>query len=132
MAPHLNLCAALVLSVGVPQGFAQTLSDPTRPPGSIHGGAPAASAPGYSPAQVVIISKDRNQATIDGQVVQLGGRYRNATVVGISEEEIVLRRPDATETIRLYSSIQRTKHRTSAQEPPDIPGRREEEKHEAK
>jgi hypothetical protein len=91
-----------------------------------------APVPGYSPVQVVIISKDRHQATIDGQTVKLGGRYGNATVARITEEEIVLQRPEATETIKLYSSIQRTKYRTASRERSDGPGRREEKKHEAK
>jgi len=114
MAAHLKWCAAFAL-LAAPSVFAQTLSDPTRPPGAALGRGPVVAAPapvpGYSPVQVVIISKDRHQATIDGQTVKLGGRYGNATVVRITEEEIVLQRPEATETIKLYSSIQRTKHR---------------------
>jgi MSHA biogenesis protein MshK len=90
---------------------------------------PAASS---SPAQVVIISKERRQATINGRTVSLGGRYGNATLVRISDEEIVLQRPEGTETIKLYSSVQRTKRWTSAQENFKMPGRREEGTHEAK
>jgi hypothetical protein len=137
MAAHLKWCGALAL-LAAPSVFAQTLNDPTRPPGELLGRGPvvAASAPapvpGYSPVQVVIISKDRHQATIDGQTVKLGGRYGNATVARITEEEIVLQRPEATETIKLYSSIQRTKYRTASRERSDGPGRREEKKHEAK
>jgi len=133
MAADLKWCAALVLSVGTPSCLAQALSDPTRPPREILGVGPVAVStpgPGYSRAQVVIISKDRHQATIDGQTVKLGGRYGNATVVGITEEEIVLRRPEGTETIKLYSSIQRTKRRTAAREESRVPGRREEGTHE--
>jgi len=84
-----------------------------------------------SPAQVVIISTDRHRATINGQTVVLGGRYGNATLVRISDEEIVLQRPEGTETIKLYSSVRRTKRWTSAQENFKMPGRREEGTHEA-
>ena len=135
MAAHLSLCAALALSLGAPSGLAQTLSDPTRPPPEILGGRPAAApravatspapAPGYSPAQVVIISKERHQATIDGQTVKLGGRYRDATVIGITDEEIVLQRPESIETIRLYSSVQRTRRGPAARQPSGRTGNRE-------
>ena len=80
-------------------------------------------------AQVVIISKDRRQVTINGRTVNLGERYGNATVVRISDEEIVLQRPEATETIKLYSSVQRTKHWRAART--DAAGKQEEENREA-
>jgi MSHA biogenesis protein MshK len=134
MAAHLTLGLALVMLIGAPRVFAQGLSDPTRPPREIIGGgaAPAEFAANPSPAQVVIISTDRRRATINGQAVALGGRYGNATLVRISDEEIVLQRPEGTETIKLYSSVQRTKRWASAQENVKTPGRREEGTHEAK
>ncbi|HUL92939.1 MAG TPA: hypothetical protein VLV56_11370, partial [Burkholderiales bacterium] len=58
-------------------------------------------------AQVVIISSDRRQATINGRTVSLGGRYGDATLVRISDEEIVLEKAGSTEIIRLYSSVNR-------------------------
>ena len=77
----------------------------------------------------MIISKDRRQATINGRTVSLGGRYGNATLVRISDEEIVLQRPEATETIKLYSSVQRKKHWPAAQA--DAVGEQEEVNREA-
>ena len=133
MAAYLTLGFALVISLGAPRGLAQGLNDPTRPPREILGGGtdvvePAAS---FSPAQVVIVSTDRRQATINGQTVVLGGRYGNATLVRISDEEIVLKRADATEVIKLYSSVRRTKHWPAAQKETETAGRREEGTHEA-
>jgi MSHA biogenesis protein MshK len=133
MAAYLTLGLALVVSLGAPRSVAQGLNDPTRPPREIPGSGarafdPAASS---SPAQVVIISKDRRQATINGRTVSLGGRYGDATLARISDEEIVLQRPEGTETIKLYSSVQRTKRWTSAREKSDLPGRRKEGTHEA-
>ena len=94
--------------------YAQGLSDPTRPPREISGETVEADAPaGTSPAQVVVISRNRRQATINGRTVDLGGRYGNATLVGISDEEIVLQKPDSTEVIRLYSSVDRRKRQPS-------------------
>jgi MSHA biogenesis protein MshK len=131
VAAHLTLSLALIISLGAPSTFAQGLNDPTRPPREILGGKDFGEPPAnLSPAQVVIISTDRRQVTINGQTVALGGRYGNATLVRISDEEIVLQRPEATETIKLYSSVQRTKRWTSAQEKLNMPGRREEGTHE--
>ena len=130
MASYLTLGLALVVALGAPRALAQGLNDPTRP--SLGSGASAFDpAVSSSPAQVVIVSKDRSQATINGRTVSLGGRYGDATLVSISDEEIVLQRPGATETIKLYSSVQRTKRWTSAQEKSKVPGRREEGIHEA-
>jgi len=110
MAAYLTL--GLVLALGAQQALAQGLSDPTRPPWI--GGASGASDPGTA-GYIVIVSKDRRQATINGQIVNVGGRYGNATLVSIGDEEIVLQRPKSTETIRLYSSVQRKKHGPAAQ-----------------
>lgn len=124
MAAYLTLAFALTL--GAQQAFAQ-LSDPTRPPWI--GGA-GASEPAPA-AQVVIVSKDRRQATINGQIVNLGGRYGNATLVRITDEEIVLERPKGTETIRFYSSVQRKKHGPAVQTEIEAAKGREERKREA-
>ncbi len=131
MAAYLTLGFALVISLVAPRGLAQGLNDPTRPPREILGGGVEVFEPAgnFSPAQVVIISTDRRQATINGQTVVLGGRYGNATLVRISDEEIVLERADATEIIKLYSSVQRKKHWRAART--DAAGKHEEENREA-
>jgi len=131
VAAYLTLSFALIISLGAPRSLAQGLNDPTRPPREILGGAAGTFEPAVSssPAQVVIISKDRRQATINGRTVNLGERYGNATVVRITDEEIVLQRPEATETIKLYSSVQRKKHWPAAQT--DAAGGQEEENREA-
>jgi MSHA biogenesis protein MshK len=131
MAAYLTAILAVIAALDAPRVLAQGLSDPTRPPPQILGRSadgyePAASS---SPAQVVIISKDRRQVTINGRTVNLGERYGNAAVVRITDEEIVLQRPEATETIKLYSSVQRTKHWPAARA--DDAGKQEEENREA-
>ena len=119
---------ALVIALGAPRSLAQGLNDPTRPPREILGGGADAFEPpaNRSPAQVVIISTDRRQATINGQTVVVGGRYGNATLVRISDEEIVLRRGEATEVIRLYSSVHRRKLGPAARNETETTRRREE------
>ena len=130
MAAYLTVGLALAIALGTPRVLAQGLSDPMRPPREIIGGSAAYEPAGSSsPAQVVIISKDRRQVTINGRTVNLGERYGNATVVRITDEEIVLQRPEATETIKLYSSVQRTKHWRAART--DAAGKQEEENREA-
>ena len=131
MAAHLTLGFALAIALGAPRVLAQGLSDPTRPPREIIGGSAAAYEPAASssPAQVVIISKDRHQVTINGRTVNLGERYGNATVVRITDEEIVLQGPEATETIKLYSSVHRKRHWPAARA--DNAGKQEEENREA-
>ncbi len=132
MAAYLTLGLALVISLGAARSLAQGLSDPTRPAWGVFGGADIIEFPANpSPAQVVIISKDRRQATINGRTVSLGGRYGDATLVRISDEEIVLRKGDATEVIKLYSSVHRTKHWPAAREQTETAGRQEEGTHEA-
>ncbi len=131
MAAYLTAILVVIAALGAPRVLAQGLRDPTRPPPQILGRSsdgyePAASS---SPAQVVIISKDRRQVTINGRTVNLGERYGNAAVVRITDEEIVLQRPEATETIKLYSSVQRKKHSRAAQA--DAAGKQEEENREA-
>ena len=108
MAAHLSRSLLLIVALAALPVRAQGLNDPTRPPREISGEtAEADAAPGGSPAQVVVISRNRRQATINGRTVDLGGRYGDATLVRISDEEIVLQKPDSTEIIRLYSSVNR-------------------------
>ena len=126
MVAYLTLGFALIISLGAPRSLAQGLTDPTRPPREILGGGAGAAEPAanLSPAQIVIISTDRRQATINGRTVALGGRYGDATLVRISDEEIVLRRGDTTEVIKLYSSVHRRK--LAARNQTETAGRREE------
>lgn len=118
MAAYLKAGLLAVASLAALPVHAQGMSDPTRPPSELFGGAsePESQA-GTSPAQVVIISSDRRQATINGRTVPLGGRFGDATLVKISDAEIVLQKPDSTEVIRLYSSVNR-KMRSSPEERP--------------
>jgi MSHA biogenesis protein MshK len=127
MAAHLSRSLLLIVALAALPAHAQGLNDPTRPPREISGDAVEADAAiGTSPAQVVVISRNRRQATINGRTVDLGGHYGNATLVGISDEEIVLQRPDSTEVIRLYSSVNRRKRQPSEERTTNAAGMREE------
>jgi len=128
MAPSLNAGMMVLGLLAVLPVQAQGMRDPMRPAREISGeaGEPSEAAAGTSPAQVVLISKDRRQATINGRTVNLGGRYGNATLVGISDEEIVLQRPDSTEVIRLYSSVNRRMRLSPERSPTNTAEKREE------
>src|SRR5258708_17805580 len=109
MAAYLTLGLALAIALGTPRVLAQGLSDPMRPPREIIGGSAGAYEPAESssPAQVLIISKDRQQVTINGRTVNLVEPSGNATVVRISDEEVAFQPPDATDTIQLTPTCRR-------------------------
>ena len=88
------------------------LGDPTRPPRD-YLGPTAAGADQPSTAQIVVISRNRKFATINGERVALGARYGDSRVVSISDEEVVLEGRGGKETIRLYSSANKAMRRTN-------------------
>jgi MSHA biogenesis protein MshK len=80
------------------------LNDPTRPPGAVAGGDPALPA-GGSLLQSVQISPQGRSAIIGGEVVKLNGKYGEARVIRITENEVVLRTATGTETLRMYPDV---------------------------
>lgn len=85
---------------------AAAMKDPTQPP------AVLMEAPGESPRaqpvlQSVIIAKGIRAAIIDGERVETGGRYRDATVVRITEDEVVLRQDGVTQVLKLYPDVEK-------------------------
>jgi MSHA biogenesis protein MshK len=85
--------------------WAQGLVDPTRPP-SASPGAPQDDAPAGAPQlQSVLISPGRRLAIISGNTVALGDAVGDAKVVKITETEVVLRRGDETEVLKLFPGV---------------------------
>ncbi len=91
--------------------LAQTaLPDPTRPPDSLEGGAAAKpGGPALSAGlQTVILRKGRKPvALINGEMVELGGKLGEATLIRLSEREAVLQGPLGREVLRLTPSAQK-------------------------
>lgn len=91
-------------------GYAESLPDPTRPPGrldaSLGPGGPA-SAQGGPVLQSVIISPTRRAAIISGETVELGGRYGDAKLVKVTESEAVLKAQDTVQTLKLFPEVEK-------------------------
>lgn len=108
------LCLGIVCA-GVAQ--AQSLTDPTRPPGGsaapVPGHTSVEEVPAGTQLQSVLIAAGRRVAVINGTTVPLGGMVGEAKVIKISETEVVLRRGTETEVLKMYPGIdkQATKRR---------------------
>jgi len=91
------LCAAAV--------SAQGIADPTRPPAAFTQPATDAGAPALPVLHSIKISPTERSAIIGGETVRQGGKYGDARVVRITENEVVLRSASGTETMRLYPDV---------------------------
>lgn len=104
----LAVCIAL-LAPGTVPAMAQVLTDPTRPPAELAAEIPAvegAASPLHR-LQSVIISPKRRAAIINGQVVELGGKYGDAILTKVEEDEVVLKSDTSQEVLKLYPSVEK-------------------------
>lgn len=86
---------------------AQVMIDPTRPPRSVTAPEGANEHARGAVLQSVMITPNRRSAIIDGERVELGGRYRDAQVVRITESEVVLREGERTEILKMYPDVEK-------------------------
>lgn len=87
---------------------AQGLPDPTRPPAMIESvGEPNPSASTGPILQSILISPTRRIATINGQAFKPGDKYGEARVVKITENEVVLRNGQETQTLKLFPQVEK-------------------------
>lgn len=96
----------VVVALIAPPVLAQPLADPTRPPTDIAAPAVATAPPGPRLSSV-LISPGRRLAVVDGETVAVGGKVGDATVVQISETEVVLKRGEETERLTMFSGIEK-------------------------
>lgn len=103
---HARYLVAFVLSLAPP---AHAMTDPTRPPASVAAAMDAQEATPISPPnlQSVMIAKSSRFAIIDGERVEMGGTFRDAKVVRITEDEVVLRRGGVTQVLKMYPDVER-------------------------
>lgn len=90
----------------VSAAVAQTLVDPTRPPGGLADMAGSV-AVGGPVLQSVMLSPGRKVAVISGEAVILGGRYGEARLVRLTESEAVLKNGDETTVLKLYPQVEK-------------------------
>lgn len=104
----------LVISVGWAADAPPLPGDPTRPPEGIVGadGSVATAVSGLS--SVMLPKKGRPSAIIDGQLVQLGGTVRNATLVRVTENSAVLEGGDGRERLYLTPDAEKKMNTTRA------------------
>ena len=95
------------LAVAASGAIAQGLRDPTRPPGtSAKAGRSPAAHSGWT-LQSVLISAQRRNAIINGEVVPVGGSVAGAELIAISEERVTLRTAQGVRIIHLFPDVTR-------------------------
>ena len=110
-AALLGAACALAASAQA-QTQTQALSDPTRPPvlaspeaKSSAGSAGSMAEPSRPILQSVLIGRQpggRRVAVIDGQTLRLGEKFKGAVLVGVSDNQVLLRRGAERQVLRLY------------------------------
>jgi MSHA biogenesis protein MshK len=98
------LCLCLLMLCGV--AGAQTLADPTQPPPESRllplGEADAPVSTGPVLQSVLIGSGGRQVAVIDGQTVRKGEKFKGATLVQVSKNQVVLQNGKNKQILTLF------------------------------
>jgi MSHA biogenesis protein MshK len=101
---------ALIAMLAAGAAQAQALADPTRPPAMparTPAGAQAGPASAAPVLQSVLIGRQaggRQVAVIDGETVRLGGTFRGAVLVRMTETEVELRRGRERQVLKLFAA----------------------------
>lgn len=112
MANLMTTTVAAVLACCAHTAHAGPLVDPTRPPASLAKAlsGPAAAAPA-APAgpvlQSVLMARQpggRQIAVIDGETVRLGGTFRGAVLVRMTNTEVELQRGASRQVLKLFAA----------------------------
>lgn len=115
MKAWLPAAMILVISVGWAADVPPLLEDPTRPPEGVAGADGSLSPVTVSGlTSVMLPKKGRPAAIIDGQLVQVGGSVRNATLVRLTENSAVLEGEDGTERLYLTPDVEKKTNVTRA------------------
>lgn len=112
MAGGMKPLASLLSIVAITGAFwrndatAQLSNDPTRPPAGMYSTESGAGSTNTAPLlQSVMITPSERSAIIGGERIKLGGKYGEARVIGINENEVILRSASGTETLRMYPDV---------------------------
>jgi MSHA biogenesis protein MshK len=89
--------------------WSQVLTDPTRPPSGYAESETGVSdsAGGALVLQSVMISPTIRSAIISGEMVKLGGRIGNATLIRIGESEVVLKDGEEIQVLKMYPGVEK-------------------------
>ncbi|WP_231949282.1 MSHA biogenesis protein MshK [Herminiimonas arsenitoxidans] len=85
--------------------LAQQLQDPTRPPSNLTQPDALAGAGSGPVLQSVFISPTHKVAIISDHTVKLGEKFNGATLVKITESEVMLRNGSEFQTLKLFPNI---------------------------
>jgi len=120
--------AALALVLGcLSPAWGQALSDPTRPPQAWltaqqkAAGVPAAEQEILPRLQSLLIGPSRTYAIIDGQLLGVGDRFRDARVVAVRPAGVVLRSKSGTQTLKLFPDVEKRPVKPVAADAPRAP-----------
>jgi MSHA biogenesis protein MshK len=97
-------CAGLLLLGQSAVVCAEAGPDPTRPPQSVQ--APEAEG-AQSGLQSVLISDRGRAAVINGQLVEQGQKYGDATLTRVTESEVTLVSGRETKVLRLFPAVEK-------------------------
>lgn len=111
LAPCGLVVGALLLWSGAAQGAAEgTLPDPTRPalPGPAEAARTGGAKPGDAPGLRSVVTRGPwRGAVIGGELVPVGGKVGEATLLAVHEDHVVLRHADGRrETLSLYPAVE--------------------------
>lgn len=86
---------------------AEVLLDPTRPPAALMAPVDAVVVEPPKPAglQSVIVSKERSAAIIDGQTVELGGKYGDVRLIEVSDTGVILQGARGKQVMTLFPGV---------------------------
>jgi MSHA biogenesis protein MshK len=94
-----------LLLAGATLADAQALRDPTRPPGRATVRGDAAPRQEGFVLQSILNSPERKAAVVNGKVVGPGDSVDGYLLVGIAEDEVVLKNGAQVKRLRLYPSV---------------------------
>jgi len=113
-------CIAALIAGFASPARADALPDPTRPPAAMLS-APAAAASAPTDAlqlQSVLLGHGRTPAAvISGELVLLGGRFRDARLVRVTERFAVLKGPQGDTVLSLTPAAIKQGHSPATPEP---------------
>ena len=87
---------------------AESLPDPTRPPGGLEATNASVAVPSGPMLQLIRTLDGNRTAVISGQVVRVGGFVNDAMVARIDEDRVVLRGPAGMVTLKLFPDVEKT------------------------